>query len=988
MTRTALQRYVAEQVQHAVVRIREELVDPEGVATGFFIDPTGYLITAFHSVKHRYFSGSSVLPMTIEFDVSDPNGFPATPARHTVDAYTTLEWTDPKADWALLKLDFRPVCYLPLTKSNADRRSGDLSDAELRVYGFNVTDQSRAKVTVFKGDYAGYLTEKKRHLVSYIVRTEGQSGGPVIDMGTGSVIGSVVGYRSREVLTGEAADLDQSLLGSLGLDLDFGAVARKWNVGAAQSICSNDDMLSSMLENAISPSLPVTMLAGREIVKKVVSEAEENDSSGVFLYGSGGSGKTTIATEAAGILKSRRDASSIFYHDFAAEVNRNTSSLLQRLSLNLLMHHSRYSPIMACLDAGTVVHKPEVVQTVLEAAREQAVVFIFDNIHFLSPVEHSEMLNLLRGVESAIKVGKNSQIIFASRHTPPAGIRATVVPCSGFTDTEVAGFLELHDVGLESRELSNVCRFGSSIVCIEEIARSPQWRQKVALGFDTSDGTESLQNYWTDNYADLPEAEHNVLLAAAVIGRPATRDELEEIAGAQNFARTLENLQRDPPLVRYTDGYSLHADVESAVLFVSDREKISSIRSKAAKHFVSTRRFIEGARHYILLAETDEALNVLYLYREEIITTGLVGELEKLAVSITEDLSLDSIKRQRSSYHVNVITASCHTARGEYEEALSRWSHSIRTAPDDSARAALLRRLGDASRMASDYTSAAGHYRDATKLLEGSQAHADLTEFAAASIGLGKLDRLWANYPAAHRRYADARASYVALFERSGLAEAEFGIGEVKRLQSKWNESETAYANSREHADSVGNLERRAYALWGLGEVCRLTGRTEEAIDYHRSGLDICVRLGDRRSEGWALLGIGQVEDSLRRNEVARAAYEEALRLFRQTRSSTEISHTLLSLAESYRAVGEIRESLYEESELLYKKLNLRHCLIQHGIVKACALRSMGQRRRGDSTLKAAHKLAKRCGIESEMRLIESILKVSDATVLPPLNFP
>ncbi|WP_165987024.1 tetratricopeptide repeat-containing serine protease family protein [Streptomyces sp. YIM 98790] len=987
MARTLLQSYVAEQVRHSVVRLRDEEVDPKGVATGFFITPTGYLITAFHAVKHRFIGGADTSPIRIEFDTPASSGGPAAVARHTVSAHTTMEWADPVADWALLKLDFEPAGYLPLAP--AGEQTDDPDRAELRVYGFNITDQSTAKQCVFKGDYAGYVPDKRRYVVSYVVRAEGQSGGPVMDLRTGCVIGSVVGYRPREVLTGEAARLDHEILGRLGLDLDLRRLADDWRTRLARHICTHDDTLAPLLDSITSPPLPARALHRREIVRQVASMLGPGGRPSVLLHGAGGSGKTTAAAEAAELTASRQQDGSVFYHDFAVEGNAGHDVLLRALSVHLLMRCSLFDPLMACLDGDPSGQHSGIAAMIYAAARERSIVFVLDNIHHLSRDTHARVLDFLAGLESAAASGR-SRVLLLSRYLPPPGIRAPVVPVSGFTEQEVSGFLELYGVRLDGAELTNVCRFRSSIVCMEEIARSPEWRRKVAAGEEgagAGGATEALRRYWTDNYAHLPEADHALLLTAAVIGRPATREELEEISGVENFAATLDRLLREPPLIKSGDGYYLHSDIESAVLFVSDGRRITALRERAAVCFTRMRRYLEAARQHSLAGQTGRALELLYQHCETLITGGLVGELEQAVQDLIE--GPDPEAQRRGSHHINTVLARCRTARGHYHQAQPHWRFAIRTASDDSARAALLKRLGDNDRMASDYESAARSYREAVKLLRQRDGDAaDMAELAGASIGLGKLDRLWAFYDRALGRYADARESYSVLLDVTGLAEAEFGIGEVSRLRSDWQASETAYRNSYRHATSAGNLERQAYALWGIGEICRLTGRPDEALEHHRAGLDICVKIGDRRSEGWALLGIGQVEHAAGRPAFARAAFDEALQLFRRTRSDTETAHALLSLAETRRSAGTVDMSLYEQSGTLYRKLNLRHCLVQHSIVKSCALRSMGRRREGKAVLRTAHRLARKCGIEAETRLIESLRSDPDTIVFPELNFP
>ncbi|GAA2021989.1 hypothetical protein GCM10009839_19020 [Catenulispora yoronensis] len=991
-----------------MVRVKDPEADPDSVCTGFFIDDSGYLITAFHSMKHRFLVGEEDFDLTIEFDTPEFDGveFDGAEAEEaaelgdgvagagatglmssvTVAAHARAEWCDPKADWALLKVDYSPAAYLPLNGRGRASRD-DLSDAELHVYGFTMMDQSSLKLALFKGNYVRHMAEKRRHHISYVVRAEGQSGGPVMNMANGEIIGSVVGYREREVMTGEAAELDRETVTALGLGIDLRAMAHEWHARAARFITARNPTLAVLAEELSVPELPNRFLRGREIVE-TIETLLGSDLASVFVHGAAGSGKTSVCVEAAHDLAAQDPGTSIVRYDFSLVRNRSSAMLIQALSMHLLVSKSCFEPIRECLESGFLRDHSKAAVELLHAVRTHRVIMIVENLHAVADTEDEELLKLLVDLESAAKLGR-SKVLFNSHHQPPMGIGAPVVEANGFAGHEIAEFLRLYDVETDHVSLGNIAKLATNILCVEEVARSPEWRRKVLDGQDGPAGTEKLQRYWIENYARLPERQRGVLLAVAVMDRPVSRVELEEISDVDGFSATFEKLQRNPPLIRTSqEGYYIHSDTRMAMLTSSDRRQVYDTRLRAAHFCREKGSALEGARLLVQSEALEDALELLYQRRESLIASGSVDELEQVLGDIVERAEKSAELRKSVARELNILQASCSTMRGEYSAARQHWAHAAQTTQVPGEKAALLRRLGDSCRLASDYDAAIRHYQEAAALVEGASDHAELNEFAWASLGLGKLDRLHADYAQALERYGNARDSYSTLFDRTGLAEAEFGIGEVNRLLGAWGTSETAYASSLEHADSIGNVERRAYALWGLGEVCRLTGRFDAALDHHRVGLELCLKLGDRRSEGWALLGIGQAEFAAERMESARAAYEEALEQFEKTKSSTEVAHARLSLAELRSVGGETDLGLYDAADAHYRGLSLKHCMVQSSLAKALALRRLGRHRDANSLLKQAQKLAKKYELGPEERMIDVVRGRRGYAPALALNFP
>src|SRR5215472_15704118 len=208
-----LNEYLTSSARLAVVRVRDPAFalssDPGslGICTGFFVSPVGHLLTAFHPLKHRLWDTERIVrfELDIEFDVAgQPGGSRLDSAK--VIAECAPGWCGFKADWALLKLDYAPRAYLPIAAVGFLRPPHvDLCSA-VRAYGFTEDQPDLPSLGASEGQYARAFPERSQFRVGLVDRGIGQSGGPVIDLRSRTVIGVVSGlYYRQELLTADAA---------------------------------------------------------------------------------------------------------------------------------------------------------------------------------------------------------------------------------------------------------------------------------------------------------------------------------------------------------------------------------------------------------------------------------------------------------------------------------------------------------------------------------------------------------------------------------------------------------------------------------------------------------------------------------------------------------------------------------------------------------------------------------------------------------------
>jgi tetratricopeptide (TPR) repeat protein len=974
-----LSGFLATEARKAVVRVRDAEGTPDTVFSGFFISPEGHLVTAFHTIKTHAFDLPCEFAVRLEFDTgSADNG-----DHHGVVTTARCEpnWCDRAADWAVLRVNYSPSSFLPISAADVMTLSGDGLCSELRVYGFTATEPGLPRLGALSGQYLRSVPAKRRFHVAFLVRSRGQSGGPVIDLRSHGVVGSVVGYRQDEQLTADIAALDQAKLAPLGLDLH--GLAQDWRVRAASYACAHHPEFTGVTSGESTPSTPEHHVSCRSLVTEIESLLLSGRLPG-YLHGPPGSGKTVLAVEIAKRMLERRAVETVFWHDFDAHENRSTDHLLRRLAVHLLRHDENFELLDACLDDRFRGDSTDAVNALTSALRNGSHLLVFDNLQFVLRGGRPEMASLLDRIASAAR-GGTSMVLFTSWDHAQVADGLTTHRVDGFTDQEVRQLVAMHQVNVSPEAIEWVSQLATDITCVESFLRSAAWRAEIEAGRFQATEPAELHRYWLGRFlASAPGIAHRVLLALAVFAQPVTRDLVEEVAEIEDFAATLDLLLTSPPLVRTSnDDFYLHDNVTKAILAVSDKAAIRAAHQRAGQAFRQRADFISAARHNLSAGDPAIALDLLFRTREQTIAAGRVQELERLA----EHVRSVAPDHPDLSPRVHAILASCRNIRGDYVGSTRHWGFALRRMPSGSDAAVVRNRKGDSHRLASDYQAARVEYETAAELVRSEDSSEAIRELGRANLGLAKLDRLSCAYLDAKRRYREAGEAFQVVFDQVGLMEADFGLGEVSRLAAEWDAAMESYEASRARARGNANLEREAYALWGIGELQRLTGAHTEAQQTHQAGLALCVRVGDVRSEGWALLGLAENA----RMTGATEAWDHHLlahQKFTQTGSKTEIAHATLGKAEALRATGRTDLALYEQALDTYLARNLTHCVVVARLGYAAALRSAQQTGLADDELDHAIRLAQECSLARELAHAELMRDDAGASPFLALNFP
>src|SRR5215467_2235972 len=169
-----LDRFLQERVRQSVVRLSDPSLDTPsssgGYFTGCFLSQSGHLLTAFHPLKHQLFEPDRPVQfeLRLEFD-STLNRFAPDATCFYVLANYEPGWSNFRADWAFLKIDFQAPSYLSVVYGGyMQSNPGDC--LELRAYGFSEDQPESPCLGAYEGQLARLFPERSQFRASFIDR--------------------------------------------------------------------------------------------------------------------------------------------------------------------------------------------------------------------------------------------------------------------------------------------------------------------------------------------------------------------------------------------------------------------------------------------------------------------------------------------------------------------------------------------------------------------------------------------------------------------------------------------------------------------------------------------------------------------------------------------------------------------------------------------------------------------------------------------------
>lgn len=216
----------------------------------------------------------------------------------------------------------------------------------------------------------------------------------------------------------------------------------------------------------------------------------------------------------------------------------------------------------------------------------------------------------------------------------------------------------------------------------------------------------------------------------------------------------------------------------------------------------------------------------------------------------------------------------------------------------------------------------------------------------------------------AARLFAEALVLFRACQDLDGASETLQGEGDVLRNQQEWRLAAERYAESRELAEQAGNPYLVAHGWQGLALCAQDEGRFEDARQYWQLMLAWSERAGNEASVAMALNGLGEMARHREDWDQAEHAYERTLTLARALGNEFRTALALHNLAYVALARGshERADVLFTESRSLYwgtqNHKGVAECLA--GLGRAAALN--GEPERAACLCGASDAILKRLG--------------------------
>ncbi len=145
--------------------------------------------------------------------------------------------------------------------------------------------------------------------------------------------------------------------------------------------------------------------------------------------------------------------------------------------------------------------------------------------------------------------------------------------------------------------------------------------------------------------------------------------------------------------------------------------------------------------------------------------------------------------------------------------------------------------------------------------------------------------------------------------DRWGEAASLNNLGDVLRELGNYPESERTFLQGEELAKEIRAKEFGAHILAGLGALYLQQDRLQLAEERILQLRDLAGALNSRDLQGMAQCRLGRLHVKRGEGEAARAAFQESIAIFKDTRNEMELGKTCSFFAQGLRALGEPGES-------------------------------------------------------------------------------
>ncbi len=377
----------------------------------------------------------------------------------------------------------------------------------------------------------------------------------------------------------------------------------------------------------------------------------------------------------------------------------------------------------------------------------------------------------------------------------------------------------------------------------------------------------------------LPRAARDVLVALALVARPAEIGELVEL-GCDDAESALEVLVTRDLVVRAAAGahggraHRVRSPVVAQVALAAASDGTRrDLHQRAALIAASRRRDEEELAHHLESAGAPVEAASAYLAAALGAMRG--GDARKVVRCGRSALRCGLAVED--AFELHLARADAARWSGEADEQTLALDHAARAATTELERARVASALGELSRRRGDFDGALTRLDDAMVLARAA-GDRDALAWAACRRAVACVSLA---------RHDEAAAALDAIDDAESLGPATRGAIEDARGYLAGSRGDlglrrASFARAAQLHTEAGDLRRAAGSESNAADAASLLGLHEVAETGLRRSLALARRVGNRLTEGYALANLGRALTALGRTREARDAIDQARALARQ----------------------------------------------------------------------------------------------------------
>ena len=613
---------------------------------------------------------------------------------------------------------------------------------------------------------------------------------------------------------------------------------------------------------------------GAELLPKIITALSPGQNHLVSLWGAGGNGKSTLASEAARALTDIYKNRVVWISadgniDFSFDNFLNgIASSLERDDLVSLITESKSTALKKIL-------------------KEEPALVILDNFETIAPDEQKKCADfLINDIPKPAMITTRQSLdsdqalnIHIQRMTDPEGLEylEKLIKNSG----NPAAFARLERAEILTAANNNPLVLGWLVKQLVFDLDPEKTLQELSQA-----GGDAGERIF-DRSFDLPQLGDDgrtVVLALTLFSPDAAPAALCNVAGFEDdLDRLKEALTKaiTLSLVKATDGNARFYLEGLTRELAHQNFKVFGGKKELERRFLSyfliySRRELrdEVDYHNSLDPEKDNLLRAI----------GLALETEQLNKSAELYANIEYFLRMRGFYSDSIRFG---------------WLvfEAVEATENRLAAADCLLGLGEATYMQNRYQKSEKYYEKAQKLYETVD---NKMRVADCRRGLGVAAFMQGQYRKAEEYYKDAQKKYEEIGETLGRANCLSRLGDIALIQGRYQEAEKHFQDAGEIYEEIGSLLGTANCLIGLGEAAQMPGRYQEAKGFYENAQKVYKEIGNR-------LGAANCSTRLGVLAIARREFAKAEELLSHGLKELKIAETKADFADCLEGFGKLR---------------------------------------------------------------------------------